>query len=76
MVLQKYKNFTEMTSNMIYIVAFGVGLKCPFEHTVPFPVDNFLLLSVDKLQIKVIPYPLQIADVLNGRSYTISIPLI
>ena len=27
-----------MTSNMIYIVAFGVGLKCPgknpFEHTV------------------------------------------
>ena len=23
------ENFTEMTSNMIYIVAFGVGLKCP-----------------------------------------------
>ena len=22
-------NFTEMTSNTIYIVAFGVGFKCP-----------------------------------------------
>ena len=29
MVLQNYQNFTEMTSNMIYIVAFGGGLKCP-----------------------------------------------
>ena len=29
MVLQNYQNFTEMTSNMIYIVAFGVGFKCP-----------------------------------------------
>ena len=29
MVLQNYQNFTEMTSCMIYIVAFGVGLKCP-----------------------------------------------
>ena len=29
MVLQTYQNFTEMTSNMIYIVLFGVGLKCP-----------------------------------------------
>ena len=29
MVLQNYQNFTEMTSNMIYIVAFCVGLKCP-----------------------------------------------
>ena len=29
MVLQKYQNLTEMTSNMIYIVAFGVVLKCP-----------------------------------------------
>ena len=29
MVLQNYQNFTEITSNMIYIVAFGVGLKCP-----------------------------------------------
>ena len=29
MVLQNYQNFTEMTSNMVYIVAFGVGLKCP-----------------------------------------------
>ena len=28
MVLQNYQNFTEMTSNMIHIVAFGVGLKC------------------------------------------------
>ena len=28
MVLQNYQNFTEMTSNMIYIVAFVVGLKC------------------------------------------------
>ena len=36
MGLQNYQNFTEMTSNMIYIVAFC--LKCPgknpFEHTV------------------------------------------
>ena len=29
MVLQNYQSFTEITSNMIYIVAFGVGLKCP-----------------------------------------------
>ena len=29
MVLQNYQNFIEMTSNMIYIVAFVVGLKCP-----------------------------------------------
>ena len=29
MVLQNYQNFTEMTSNMIHIVAFGVGLECP-----------------------------------------------
>ena len=28
MVLQNYQNFIEMTSNMIYIVAFGGGLKC------------------------------------------------
>ena len=29
MVLQNYQNFIEMTSNIIYIVALGVGLKCP-----------------------------------------------
>ena len=29
MVLQNYQNFTEMTSNMIYIVAFVVGLTFP-----------------------------------------------
>ena len=29
MVLQKYQSFIEMTSNMINIVALGVGLKCP-----------------------------------------------
>ena len=29
MVLQNYQNFTEMTSNIIYFVPFGVGLKCP-----------------------------------------------
>ena len=29
MVLQNYQNFIEMTSNMIYIVAFGGGLKFP-----------------------------------------------
>ena len=29
MVLQNYQNFIEVTSNMIYIVAFGGGLKCP-----------------------------------------------
>ena len=29
MVLQNYQNLIEVTSNMIYIVAFGVGLKCP-----------------------------------------------
>ena len=31
MVLQNYQNFIEMTSNMIYIVAFGGCLKCPCE---------------------------------------------
>ena len=29
MGLQNYQNFIEMTSNMIYIVALGVGFKCP-----------------------------------------------
>ena len=29
MVLLDYKNFIEMTSNMIYTVALGVGFKCP-----------------------------------------------
>ena len=29
MVLLNYQNFIEMTSNMIYTVALGVGLKCP-----------------------------------------------
>ena len=29
MVLQNYKKVIEMTANMIYIVALGVGLKCP-----------------------------------------------
>ena len=28
MVLQNYQNVIEMTSNMIYIVALGIGLKC------------------------------------------------
>ena len=29
MVLQNYQIFLEMTSNIIYIVALGVGFKCP-----------------------------------------------
>ena len=29
MVHQNYQNLIEMTSNIIYIVAFGVGSKCP-----------------------------------------------
>ena len=29
MVLQNYQNLIEMTSNIIYIVALAVGLKCP-----------------------------------------------
>ena len=29
MVHQNYQNLIEMTSNIIYIVAFGVGFKCP-----------------------------------------------
>ena len=29
MVLQNYQNLIEMTSNIIDIVAFGVGIKCP-----------------------------------------------
>ena len=29
MVLQNYKRIIEMTANMIYFVALGVGLKCP-----------------------------------------------
>ena len=29
MVLQNYKTVLEMTANMIYFVALGVGLKCP-----------------------------------------------
>mgnify|MGYP001355273250 CR=1 FL=1 len=33
MVLQNYKKIIEMTANMIYIVALGVGLKCPRKKT-------------------------------------------
>ena len=29
MVLQNYQKFVVLTSNMIYIVALGVGFKCP-----------------------------------------------
>ena len=29
MLLQNYQNFIEINSNMIFIVALGVGLKCP-----------------------------------------------
>ena len=29
MVHQNYQSLIEMTSNIIYIVAFGVGFKCP-----------------------------------------------
>ena len=29
MVLQNYQNLIEMTSNIIDIIAFGVGFKCP-----------------------------------------------
>jgi hypothetical protein len=29
MELQNYQKFIELTLNMIYIVALGVGLKCP-----------------------------------------------
>ena len=29
MVLQNYQNVIELSSHMIYIVALGVGLKCP-----------------------------------------------
>ena len=29
MILQNYQSFIETTSNMIYVVALGVGLKCP-----------------------------------------------
>ena len=29
MALQNYQNFIQLTSNMIYIDALGVGLKCP-----------------------------------------------
>ena len=29
MVLQNFQNLIEMTSNIIYIAAFGVGFKCP-----------------------------------------------
>ena len=29
MILLNYQNFIKMTSNKIYIVALGVGLKCP-----------------------------------------------
>ena len=29
MVLQNYQHFIEMSSKMIYIVAFGGGWKCP-----------------------------------------------
>ena len=38
-VLQNYQNFTEMNSNMIYIVAFGGGLK--FLHKIHFTHSAF-----------------------------------
>ena len=41
MVLQNYQHFIEMTSNMSYTVALGVGLKCP---------SKILLLWMDPVQ--------------------------
>ena len=29
MVFQNYQNLIEMTSNILIIIAFGVGIKCP-----------------------------------------------
>ena len=29
MILQNYQNLIKMTSNMIYIITFGGGFKCP-----------------------------------------------
>ena len=31
MVIQNYQKLIEITSNVIYIVALGVGLKCPLK---------------------------------------------
>ena len=45
MVLQNYQNVTEMTSNMIYIVVFGIGLKCPRKK------DTILRISKTGFQI-------------------------
>ena len=38
--LQNYQNFIEMTSNMIYIVELGGGLKCPRKNPFEHPVLN------------------------------------
>ena len=55
MVLQNYKKIVEMTANMIYFVALGVGLKCPFEHTVERGGDKnlpkFVMDSSKKLNV-------------------------
>ena len=49
MVLQNYQNFTEMTSNTIHIVAFGVGLKCPRKiHLIPVRVGYDGKCTVNK----------------------------
>ena len=43
-VLQNHQNFVELTSNIIYIVVFGGGLKCPRKihrtgHIMPITLD-------------------------------------
>ena len=66
MVLQNYQNFMEMTSNMIYIVAFGVGLKCPRKIHLNTQCweqqqwwNRYLLLNVQKSWGQLSPLPLK-----------------
>ena len=53
MALQNYQKFIVLTSNMIYIVALGVGFKCPckihMNTQCPPPPLGFAGLAVQRL---------------------------
>jgi uncharacterized membrane protein len=51
MVLQNYKKIIEMTANMIYTVALGVGLKCPRKVHLNTQLPKLVMDSSKKLNV-------------------------
>ena len=68
MVLQNYQNLIEMTSNIIDIVAFGVGFKCPRKIHLNTPLGSYGPLLqppywASSLNFQVQQYPARLSDI-------------